>query len=133
MHMNGVSYRPGYLALHRSGELIKRGEALWKILSDCRLCPRECRVNRLERESGFCKASDELRVASYNPHFGEERPLVGVGGSGTIFLSHCNLGCVFCQNWDISHKGAGTKVEISNLAVMMLELQEEGCSNINIV
>lgn len=131
--MNGVPYKPGYLALHRSGELRKRGEALWELLKNCRLCPRECRVDRISGEVGFCKATSQLRVASHSPHFGEERPLVGVGGAGTIFLSHCNLGCVFCQNWDISHRGAGTFVEISGLADMMLNLQKEACSNINIV
>jgi len=131
--MNGVAYRPGYIALHRSGELRKRGEALWEILKDCRLCPRECRVNRLEGETGFCNATSTLKVASFSPHCGEERPLVGVGGSGTIFLSHCNLGCVFCQNWDISHKGAGTECTIEDLANMMLDLQTRTCSNINVV
>lgn len=131
--MNGVSYRPGYLSLHLSGELRKRGEALWEILKDCRLCPRECGVDRTSGETGFCNASSDLKVASFNAHFGEERPLVGVGGSGTIFLSHCNLGCIFCQNWDISHRGAGSHVEISQFAAMMLQLQEAGCSNINIV
>ncbi|MGW8314663.1 MAG: radical SAM protein [Bacteroidales bacterium] len=125
--------RHGYVTLHREGELKKRGEALWEILQDCRLCPRECRVNRLEGETGFCQASHRLKVASYSPHFGEERSLVGPGGSGTIFLSHCNLGCVYCQNWDISHHGSGTDLEITDLARMMLELQEAGCSNINIV
>jgi putative pyruvate formate lyase activating enzyme len=90
-------------------------------------------VNRIAGEKGFCKASVKLRVASFSPHFGEERPLVGVGGSGTIFLSHCNLGCVFCQNWDISHQGSGTEVEIADLAGMMLQLQEQGCQNINVV
>ncbi len=131
--MNGVSYRPSYILLHRSGELKSRGEALWKKLSECSLCPRECGVNRLEGETGFCKATSKLKVASYNAHFGEERPLVGVGGSGTIFLSHCNLGCVFCQNWDISHQGLGTEVEVADLAGMMLQLQEQGCQNINVV
>ena len=119
--------------LHRSGELRQRGEALWGMLRNCRLCPRECGVNRLLGETGFCKATSTLRVASFNAHFGEERPLVGVGGSGTIFLSHCNLGCVFCQNWDISHHGSGTDCEITDLAGMMIQLQEEGCNNINIV
>ena len=133
IHMNGVSYRPGYIALHRSGELRKRGKTLWEIMSDCRLCPRECKVNRLEGEIGICKATSTLRIASFNPHFGEERPLVGVGGSGTIFLSHCNLRCVFCQNWDISHRGAGTDCEIGDLASMMIQLQQQGCSNINVV
>lgn len=131
--MNGIACKPGYISLHRSGELRKRGEALWEMMRECRLCPRECRVNRLEGETGFCNATSQLRVASFSPHFGEERELVGVGGSGTIFLSHCNLGCVFCQNWDISHKGAGTDVEIEDLAGMMMQLQEAGCSNINMV
>ena len=131
--MNVLSYRPGYIQLHRNGDLRKRGESLWEMLKDCRLCPRECRVDRLEGEKGFCNATSQLKVASFNPHFGEERPLVGVGGSGTIFLSHCNLGCVFCQNWDISHGGAGTDCEIEELAGMMLQLQEQGCQNINVV
>ena len=125
--------KPGYLRLARRGELRDRGEALWEMLRECRLCPRECRVNRLEGETGFCKASDKLKVASYGPHFGEESGLVGPGGSGTIFFSHCNLGCIFCQNWDISHRGSGTEAEVHDLARMMLELQDAGCSNINIV
>lgn len=126
-------YKPGYVRLNRRGELRGRGEALWEMLSDCRLCPRECRVNRVEGERGFCLAGSKLKVAACHAHFGEERPLVGVGGSGTIFMSHCNLGCVFCQNWDISHRGAGTDLEIHDLARMMLELQDAGCHNINIV
>jgi len=131
--MNGISYRPGYVSLHRRGELKKRGESLWEILKECKLCPRECKVDRIAGEKGFCNATSKLKVASVHTHFGEERPLVGVGGSGTIFLSHCNLGCVFCQNWDISHQGAGTECEISDLANMMMALQEKGCSNINVV
>jgi putative pyruvate formate lyase activating enzyme len=131
--VNGYYFKPGYVNLHRSGELKERGEILWDILKDCRLCPRQCRVNRLAGETGFCKATSKLKVASFSPHFGEERTLVGVGGSGTIFLSHCNLGCVFCQNWDISHQGSGTEVEIADLAGMMLQLQEKGCQNINVV
>jgi putative pyruvate formate lyase activating enzyme len=78
--MNGVSHRPGYIRLHRTGELGERGEILWNSMKSCRLCPRECRVNRLEEETGFCGATSKLRVASYHLHFGEERPLVGVGG-----------------------------------------------------
>lgn len=131
--MNRVSYRPGYISLHRSGELRSRGEALWEIYRECSLCPRECGVDRIAGEKGFCQAGSTLKVASFHAHFGEERPLVGVGGSGTIFLSHCNLGCVFCQNWDISHQGLGTEVEIADLAGMMLQLQEQGCQNINVV
>jgi len=133
IEMNGIPNRPGYVKLHRSGELKKRGEILWEMLKDCMLCPRKCRVERLSGETGFCKATAKLKVASFSPHFGEERSLVGVGGSGTIFLSHCNLGCVFCQNWDISHHGAGTDCKIEDLAAMMLQLQEQGCQNINVV
>jgi len=131
--VNGYHFKPGYVNLHRSGELKMRGESLWEMLKDCRLCPRQCGVNRIAGEKGFCKASAKLRVASFSSHFGEERPLVGVGGSGTIFFSHCNLGCVFCQNWDISHQGSGTEVGIAVLAGMMLQLQEQGCQNINVV
>jgi len=121
------------MALHRSGELKRRGEALWEIYRECQLCPRECRVDRIAGEKGFCQAGSRLKVASFHAHFGEEAPLVGVGGSGTIFLSHCNLGCVFCQNWDISHQGAGTEVEVADLAEIMLRLQEQGCQNVNVV
>ncbi len=131
--MNGIPFKPAYQALQRSGKLRKRGEILWDRLGSCNLCPRECEVNRLEGETGFCNATSSLKVASFSPHFGEERPLVGVGGSGTIFLSHCNLGCVFCQNWDISHRGSGRDCEVEDLAGMMLQLQEEGCHNINVV
>jgi len=131
--VNGYHFKPGYVSLHRTGDLKERGDILWESMRSCRLCPRECGINRLEGETGFCNATSTLKVASFSPHFGEERPLVGVGGSGTIFLSHCNLGCVFCQNWDISHKGSGTDAEIEDLAHMMIQLQEQGCQNINVV
>jgi len=131
--MNGIPFKPGYIYLHRKGELKQRAEILWDRLESCDLCPRNCRVNRLEGEKGFCQAASRVKVASCHAHFGEERPLVGVGGSGTIFLSHCNLGCVFCQNWDLSHRGSGTECDPEDLAGMMLGLQEEGCQNINIV
>lgn len=131
--MYGVAYKPGYVTLHRSGELRKRGEVLWNRMKACDLCPRKCGVNRLEGETGVCNATSQLRVASFNTHFGEERPLVGVGGSGTIFLSHCNLRCVFCQNWDISHRGDGVDCSVEDLANMMLELSTRSVSNINVV
>ena len=131
--MSVIPFGPVYLNLHRTGKLKQRGELLWDRLANCDLCPRECRVNRLEGEKGFCKAGTKLKVASFTAHFGEERPLVGAGGSGTIFLSHCNLGCVFCQNWDISHLGGGTECSIDELAAMMLHLQDMGCENINVV
>ncbi len=127
-------FKPAYLELHRSGELKKRAELLWEMMQECRICPRECAAGRIKGEEGFCGAKGtELVVSSYHPHFGEERPLVGRGGSGTIFFSHCNLKCVFCQNWDISHLGRGSVRSIDELADMMLHLQKIGCHNINLV
>jgi putative pyruvate formate lyase activating enzyme len=130
----GSDFEPAYLALHRTGELKERAEELWAIMERCQLCPRRCGVNRLKGMSGFCRAPGAtLVVSSSHPHFGEERPLVGIGGSGTIFLTHCNLRCVFCQNWEISQLGRGTERTIDELADMMLGLQEAGCHNINLV
>ena len=125
--------RPAYLELCESGEIETRIKELYAMLSDCELCPRRCGVNRLKGEVGFCRSSAKLKVASAHPHFGEEEVLVGTHGSGTIFLSNCNLGCVFCQNYDISHLGVGYEVSEAELAEMMLELQRLGCHNINFV
>ncbi len=125
--------RPAYLELCESGEIETRIKELYAMLSDCELCPRRCGVNRLKGEVGFCRSSAKLKVASAHPHFGEEDVLVGTHGSGTIFLSNCNLGCVFCQNYDISHLGVGYEVSEAELAEMMLELQRLGCHNINFV
>ncbi len=129
----GSSHEPPYLELHRSGELRKRGEELWNRMESCELCPRRCGVNRLEGEEGFCGASSKLEISSYHPHFGEERPLVGRGGSGTIFMTNCGLRCVFCINWEISHGGEGSEQSLDRFADMMIRLQERGCHNINIV
>jgi putative pyruvate formate lyase activating enzyme len=131
--MNNGPREPSYIRLWKSGELKTRGETLWRIMEKCRLCPRECGVNRLKGERGFCGASSDLVIASYHPHFGEEKPLVGRGGSGTIFLSHCSLRCVFCINSDISNGGSGSILSIEEMAGMMLRLQEIGCVNINVV
>jgi len=126
-------FKPSYLKLHTSGELKERGEKLWRMMSSCMLCPRECGVDRIEGERGFCGANSELVIYSAHPHFGEERPLVGSGGSGTIFFSHCSLRCVFCINWQISHRGDGELSSVGKLAAMMLRLQDTGCHNINVV
>jgi putative pyruvate formate lyase activating enzyme len=127
-------FEPAYLKLHKTGELEQRAETLWAVMESCQLCPRRCGVNRLEGMSGFCHAPGAtLVVSSFHPHYGEERPLVGSGGSGTIFLTHCSLRCVFCQNWEISQLGRGYITEIEQLAEMMLLLQETGCHNINLV
>jgi putative pyruvate formate lyase activating enzyme len=126
-------FEPAYLKLHRTGELKKRGEALWNLMESCELCPRRCGVNRIDGEEGFCQASAQLEISSYHPHFGEERPLVGKGGSGTIFLTNCGLRCVFCINWEISQGGSGRSTSLVEMADMMLRLQEMGCHNINFV
>lgn len=129
----GTDFKPAYLELHETGELKKRGERLWAMMENCELCPRECRVDRTKGERGFCGADSRLVIASYHPHFGEERPLVGTRGSGCIFFTHCALKCVFCINWDISHGGKGRSRSIEELADMMLQLQKLGCHNINLV
>jgi putative pyruvate formate lyase activating enzyme len=112
-------------------ELAKRASALRELMRSCRLCPRNCRADRLADEVGVCGVGAQPVVSSYGPHFGEETPLVGRSGSGTIFLTHCNLKCIFCQNYDISHLGRGRTVSPENLAEMMLALQQKGCHNIN--
>ncbi len=122
-----------YLKLYSTGELFERAEKAREFLASCVLCPRQCKVNRLAGERGFCKSGALATVASYEPHFGEEASLSGVAGSGTIFFSHCNLRCVFCQNFEISQGGAGVEVESSQLAAMMISLQKQGCHNINLV
>lgn len=124
---------PSYLALHRTGELQKRGEALWQIMESCRLCPRMCGANRLKGEKGFCGADSQLMISSYHPHFGEEDPLVGKAGSGTIFMTHCSLRCVFCCNWEISQGGKGYERTLEKMTDIMLVLQDRGCPNINFV
>lgn len=115
------------------GELEERAAAAVSMLAECRVCAQECRVNRLEGELGICRGGRRATVASYGPHFGEENVLVGTGGSGTIFFSYCNLKCEFCQNYDLSHSGAGDEVSPDEMADMMMSLQEMGCHNINLV
>ena len=125
--------RPGYLALFEQGKMTARIAAARERLSPCRVCPRACKVDRLGDEKGICRTGAKAVVSSYAPHFGEESPLVGSGGSGTIFLTHCNLLCVFCQNYEISHLGQGIETEAGQLASMMVSLQRQGCHNINFV
>lgn len=122
-----------YQALLESGELRRRvGEALSR-LACCTFCPRRCEVDRLRGEKGKCRTGRRVVVSSFGPHFGEEAPLVGWGGSGTIFFTHCNLRCQFCQNYSISQLGEGEEVGAEDLARMMLQLQAAGCHNINLV
>lgn len=128
--MTSDEFVPSYVRLGPA-EVRSRAHALRRLMSPCRLCPRRCGVDRLAGEVGACGLSAQPMVSSYGPHFGEERPLVGRRGSGTIFLTRCNLKCIFCQNYDISHLGRGQLVSPSVLAGMMLELQASGCHNIN--
>ena len=114
-------------------QIAERAEKAIARLNNCDLCPRKCGVNRLEDEIGFCRTGRKANLASYGPHFGEEPPLVGSRGSGTIFFAGCNLGCVFCQNHDISQLVTGAPVGADKLADVMLELQRRGCHNINFV
>ncbi len=126
-------FEPPYVGLHRSGELKKRGEELWALMQTCCLCPRQCGINRLSGDRGFCGSAARLEISAYHPHFGEERPLVGRGGSGTVFFTHCGLRCVFCINWQTSQGGVGEVQTVQELADMMLHLQKMGCHNINVV
>lgn len=124
---------PSYRLLYESGEIRRRIDTARQILGRCTLCPRRCRVDRLAGNPGVCQTGEWAVVADFAPHFGEERPLVGENGSGTIFFAHCNLHCLFCQNFEISHHGLGTPVTDRQLADMMLHLQNQGCHNINFV
>jgi putative pyruvate formate lyase activating enzyme len=128
-----VRDEPSYIHLYKSGQLRKRVDEAYALLSSCTLCPRRCMVNRSEDERGYCNAGYLPKVASYGPHFGEEAPLVGTHGSGTIFLSSCTMRCEFCQNYEISHLAYGKEVSCSELAEMMLNLQARKCHNINFV
>ncbi len=131
--MRRRDFEPGYRKLERQGELQNRVRALKEIYSSCRLCPRACGINRSRGQKGFCGATARVKVYSAHPHFGEERPLVGRRGSGTIFFSLCNLRCVFCQNWEINHRGDGTYISDYELAELMIRVQDMGCHNINLV
>lgn len=124
---------PVYLKSYNEGGLEEKIIRLNKILSSCTLCPRRCKVNRQKGERGFCGAGKDAVVSSASPHFGEESCLVGRHGSGTIFFSHCNLRCVFCQNYEISHLAEGREVSTDEIAQIILKLQNIGCHNINLV
>jgi len=125
--------RPTYLEPHHNGNLNRLGEETLKKLQSCAICPRQCKVNRLKNELGFCKTGALARVHSYLPHHGEEPPISGTRGSGTIFFARCNMACVYCQNYEFSQTGEGREVSSAELADFMLELQNLGCHNINLV
>ena len=129
----GTKSQAGYRTLLRSGELYERVERARRVLAACRVCPRHCDVNRLEGELGTCLVGAKALVASAAPHHGEEFPIRGWYGSGTIFFAGCNLRCLYCQNADISHQPNGEELEPEALADLILDLQEQGCHNINLV
>lgn len=128
-----TGYTPAYAALAASGELARRAQRARKALASCDLCGWHCGVNRLKNEMGECRSGREAVVSGAHPHFGEEGPLVGMGGSGTIFFSWCNLHCEFCQNPEVRNGDSGRELAVSQLAESMLELQAMGCENINLV
>lgn len=125
--------QPSYLNLYKNGELDKRIEQAFKLLESCCICPRKCKVNRLKNEKGYCRTGLKPKVCSFMPHRGEEPPISGSRGSGTIFFSNCNMACIYCQNYEFSQLGQGREVEIEELAKFMLELQNIECHNINLV
>ena len=127
-----TAFEPAYLQLARTGELRRRAEQAYTHLAACDLCAQNCSVDR-HVTCGVCRTGTLAVVASYGPHHGEENPLRGWYGSGTIFFTHCNLKCQFCQNYDISQLGQGREVEPEEIAAMLLELQEMGCHNVNFV
>lgn len=126
-------FEPSYIKTFEKGLLKEKIHKAYSQLKSCGLCPRKCGVDRLSGETGTCNTGKLAWVSSYNPHFGEEDPLVGCHGSGTIFFTHCNLLCLFCQNFEISHQSCGQEVSSDKLAAMMLDLQNQGCHNINFV
>lgn len=124
---------PAYLKTYESGQLKEKVEAARLMLEVCRICARDCGAKRLENQIGFCGVGRRARVSSAFAHFGEEDCLRGWRGSGTIFFGGCSLGCVFCQNVEISQQGEGREVSAEQLAALMLRLQEAGCHNLNLV
>lgn len=127
------SLLPIYLKTYDEGLFEERIAAAFDLLEACTVCPRKCGSNRRVGEKGFCRAGHLPQISSYGPHFGEEKPLVGRGGSGTIFMTYCNLGCIFCQNYEISRLGMGKTIQPDDFSRIMIELQERGCHNINFV
>jgi putative pyruvate formate lyase activating enzyme len=133
-----IREKPGHTleaayTLLKETEFSRKIEEAYEILRDCTLCPRGCHVDRTAGKKGYCRTGDKPFVSSWGPHFGEERPLVGARGSGTVFFGNCNLRCVFCQNYSISQGGEGVEISHERLADIMTSLQRAGCHNINLV
>ena len=121
-----MTFEPIYLKTAKNGQLMSKINEARRFLGECTLCPRNCEVDRLSDELGECQTGENAWVSSFNAHFGEESPLVGVSGSGAIFFTHCSLKCNFCQNFEISQQGEGDEVSTAQLATTMLILQNSG-------
>lgn len=128
-----LDYTPQAVRTYRDGDLERKVDKAREMLTNCVACPQDCEVDRMEGELGTCMLDDRAPVGSYFPHYGEEDVLRGWNGSGTIFFSMCNLRCVFCQNYEVSQVGEGMMKSPDEIAEMALELQAEGCHNINFV
>lgn len=125
--------KPSYLEAHNTGRLGKISEQAFAYLESCNICPRQCRVNRINGQLGYCKIAVMPKVYSFMSHHGEEPPISAKFGSGAIFFSHCNMSCAYCQNYEFSQMGEGREVDFSGVADMMLQLQDAGAHNINLV
>lgn len=128
-----MSDYPAYIDLYKNGKLKKIAGQLFASLESCQICPRRCKVNRLDGKAGFCKTAKLPKIYSFMPHHGEEPPVSGTEGSGTIFFSHCNMNCIYCQNYEFSQLGGGKEYTFQQLGQIMLKLQGQGCHNINLV
>ena len=126
-------FRPAYIRSHREGALREKILKVNESITSCNLCPHQCGTDRTGSDKGKCNSGSLPVISSFSPHFGEEPPLTGNRGSGTIFFGNCNLSCIFCQNFDISQCGVGTEMEHPDLARIMINLQQLGCHNINFV
>ena len=131
--MQREDFKPAYLSTYEKGLFPERIRRAFLLLEKCTVCPRKCSLDRTRGEKGFCRAGSFPEISSHGPHFGEERPLVGRHGSGTIFMTYCNLGCIFCQNYTISRLGEGAEISFDEFSRNMIELQRRGCHNINFV
>ncbi|MBN1380747.1 MAG: radical SAM protein [Deltaproteobacteria bacterium] len=131
--MKRADFRAAYLTTYEKGLFPALIEKASSLLTECTVCPRRCGVDRISGETGFCRAGAFPVISSYGPHFGEESSLVGYGGSGTIFMTYCNLGCIFCQNYEISRFGRGHRISFEKFSAMMVALEQRGCHNINFV
>ncbi len=129
----GDSFTPVYMMAHKKGQLKEKIQKAYKLMESCVLCARYCRVNRMKGEKGFCNIGRLPVISSFGPHFGEESPLVGRYGSGTIFFTGCNLGCIFCQNYDISIGQEGSIHSVYELSDIIMNVRHRGCHNINFV